>query len=166
MKWSEIKWSDVKWSEVNEAKWGGMRWSEVQYREGGLVFMEKVYRSSKWWEVKDWGQSVSELMNEKKQLQETVLSYLGIFTFCTCCILICLLFIVASFKLSLCNCCWLAVCIVVVVLCVLLSYVYLLYYVSIAGFYFRCRTAGYKSVFGRSCERPPRHRFFLVSLCL
>ena len=118
MKWSEIKWSDVKWSEVNEAKWGGMRWSEVQYREGGLVFMEKVYRSSKWWEVKDWGQSVSELMNEKKQLQETVLSYLGIFTFCTCCILICLLFIVASFKLSLCNCCWLAVCIVVVVLCV------------------------------------------------
>ena len=34
-----------------------------------------------------------------------------------------------------CNCCWLAVCIVVVVLCVLLSsYVYLLYYVCIAVF--------------------------------
>ena len=33
-------------------------------------------------------------------------------------------------------------------------------------FYFRCRTAGQKSVFGRSCDRPPRHRFFLVSLCL
>ena len=33
-------------------------------------------------------------------------------------------------------------------------------------FYFRRRTAGYKSVFGRSCDRPPRHRFFLVSLCL
>jgi len=33
-------------------------------------------------------------------------------------------------------------------------------------FYFICRTAGYKSVFGRSCERSPRHRFFLVSLCL
>ena len=32
--------------------------------------------------------------------------------------------------------------------------------------YFRFRTAGYKSVFGRSCDRPPRHRFFLVSLCL
>ena len=29
-------------------------------------------------------------------------------------------------------CCWLTVCIVVVVLCVLLSYVYLLYYVCIA----------------------------------
>ena len=39
---------------------------------------------------------------------------------------------VASFKLSLCNCFWLTVCIVVVVLCVLLSYVYLLYYVGIA----------------------------------
>ena len=33
-------------------------------------------------------------------------------------------------------------------------------------FYFRCRTASYKSVSGRSCDRPPRHRFFLVSLCL
>jgi len=33
-----------------------------------------------------------------------------------------------------CNCCWLTVCIVVVVLCVLLSYVYLLYYVGIAVF--------------------------------
>ena len=33
-----------------------------------------------------------------------------------------------------CNCCWLAVCIVVALLCVLLSYVYLLYYVCIAVF--------------------------------
>jgi len=33
-----------------------------------------------------------------------------------------------------CNCCWLTVCIVAVVLCVLLSYVYLLYYVGIAVF--------------------------------
>jgi len=32
----------------------------------------------------------------------------------------------------LCNCCWLTVCILVVVLCVLLSYVYLLYCVGIA----------------------------------
>ena len=45
---------------------------------------------------------------------------------------------------------------------VLLSYVYLLYFF----FYFRRRTAGQKSVFGRSCDRSPRHRFFLVSLCL
>jgi len=33
-------------------------------------------------------------------------------------------------------------------------------------FYFRCRTAGEKSVFGRSCDRLPRHKFLLVSLCL
>jgi hypothetical protein len=33
-------------------------------------------------------------------------------------------------------------------------------------FYFRCQTAGYKSAFGRSCDRPSRHRFFLVSLSL
>ena len=55
--------------------WSGMRWSELQYKEGGgeeWVLMEKVYRSSKWWEVKDWGEYVSELMIVKKQLQETV----------------------------------------------------------------------------------------------
>jgi len=35
-----------------------------------------------------------------------------------------------------CNCCWLAVCIVVVFLCVFLSsYVYLLYYVCIVVFF-------------------------------
>ena len=50
-----------------------MRRSEVRSigKGGGRVFMEKVYRSSKWWEVKDWGESVSELMIKKKQLQET-----------------------------------------------------------------------------------------------
>ena len=35
---------------------------------GGRVFMEKVYGSSKWWEVKDWGESVSELMIGKKTI--------------------------------------------------------------------------------------------------
>ena len=125
---------------MNEGKWSGMRWSEVQYRgEGGRVFMEKVYRSSKWWEVKDWGESLSELMIVKKSNCKklyTVLSCLGVFTFCTCCkILICLVCFVAGVKLFLCNCCWLTVCIVVVILCVLLSsYVYLLYYVGIAVF--------------------------------
>jgi len=34
------------------------------YREGGT--MEKVYRSSKWREVKEWGESVIELMIVKK----------------------------------------------------------------------------------------------------
>ena len=51
--------------------------------------------------------------------------------------------------------------------------VWRLYYVCIAVFTldarllaFSCCSAGYKSVFGRSCDRPPWHRFFLVSLCL
>ena len=44
----------------------------------------------------------------------------------------CVLLLVLSCLL--CNCCWLTVCIVVVFLCVLLSYVYLLYYVCIAVF--------------------------------
>ena len=57
-----------------------------------------------------------------------------LYTFCTCCILICLVCFVASLNCLLCNCCWLTVCIVEVVLCVLLSYVYLLYYVCIAVF--------------------------------
>jgi len=74
------------------------KWSESE------VFMEKVYRSSKWWDVKNWGESVSELMTVKKNNYKklyTVLSCLGVFTFCTCCkILICLVCFVASFKLS------------------------------------------------------------------
>ena len=44
----------------------------------GQVFMEKFYRSSKWWEVTDWSESVSELgigeKNNNKKLY-TVLSY-------------------------------------------------------------------------------------------
>ena len=50
---------------------------------GGQVYMEKVCRSSNWWEVKDWGESVSELIIKKDNykklyivLQETVLSTL------------------------------------------------------------------------------------------
>ena len=44
--------------------------------------MEKVYNSSKWWEVKGWVETVSE-WDLKKQLQETVLStlLLGCFYF-------------------------------------------------------------------------------------
>ena len=42
----------------------------------------------------------------------TVLFYLGVFTICTCCILICLACIVASFKLS---------CVGVVILCVFVA---------------------------------------------
>ena len=72
--------------------------------------------------MKDWGESVSELMIGEKQLQETVRSIvlLGCFYLLyMLCSSLCRLFF-ASFKLCLCNCCWLPVCIVVVVLCVLL----------------------------------------------
>jgi len=58
----------VKWTKQSEVEWGEVKCA-VQGEGGGRVFMEKVYRSSKWWEVKDWGESVSELMIEKKQLQ-------------------------------------------------------------------------------------------------
>ena len=88
--------------------------------------------------MKDWGESASELMIVKKKniykKLYTGLSCLGVFTFCTCCILIRLGCFIPSFKLSLGNCCWLTVRIVVVDLCVLLSYVYLLYYVCIVFF--------------------------------
>ena len=52
--------------------------------------------------MKNWGESVSELMIGKKNYKKlyAVLSYLGVSTFCTCCILICLVCIVASFKLT------------------------------------------------------------------
>ena len=48
-------------------------------------------------------------------------------------------------------CCTCLVCIVVI-LCVLVLCVS-------CCFYFRCQTAGQKSVFGRSCDRIPRHRY-------
>ena len=60
----------------------------------------------------------------------------------------------------------LTVCIVVVVLCIVVILCVFVVLCVNCCFYFKCRTAGYRSVFGRSCDRPPRHRFFLVSLCL
>ena len=122
LKWSVAKWNKVKWSERSKVKWNEVKWTAVQGKGGGRVFMEKVYRSSKWWEVKDWGESVSELMIGKNNYKKlyTVLSYLGVSTICTCCILTRLVCFVASFKLSWCNCCWLTVCIVVVVCVVIL----------------------------------------------
>ena len=79
------------------------------------------------------------------------------------------LFIISLVRQSASTCFGQTVCIVVVDLCVLLSYVYLLYYVCSVFFcfffYFKCRTAGYRSILGRSWDRPPWHRFCLVSLC-
>ena len=81
--------------------------------------------------MKGWGESVSELMIKKNSYKKlyTVLFYLGVFNFCTCCIQICIVCFVASFKLC---CVWLLLvgrvyfcsCLVYV----LLSYVYLFYF--------------------------------------
>ena len=57
---SEVQWSEVKWTKQSEAEWGEVKCSIG--REEELVLMEKVCKSSKWWEVKDWGESVSELV--------------------------------------------------------------------------------------------------------
>ena len=89
--WSVAKWNKVKWTKQSEVEWGEVKCG-IEKGGGEQVFMEKVYRGSKWWEVKDWSENLSELMigkNNYKKLH-TVLSYLGVFTFCTCCILICL----------------------------------------------------------------------------
>ena len=53
------------------------------------------------------------------------------------------------------------------ILCIfLVLYVYLLYYVCIAALTLDDGLLARSQYFGRSCDRPPRHRFFLVSLCL
>ena len=131
----------MKWT-----KWSGMRWSEVQYREGGGVFMEKVYRTGKWWEVMECVESVSEWMigGETYKKLYTALSYLDVFTFYTC-ILICLMRIVVSFKLS---CVWLLLigrvycCSCLVCIFVILCVFVVLFAHCLFFFYFRCRTAG------------------------
>ena len=122
----------------------------------------------------------------------TILSQLllvGSVYFCSCLVCIVVAVLCVLLQLSCLNFCSSFVCIVVVVLCVLLqlwcvflqlSCVYccscllcivvilcLFVVVCVYGcFYFRCRTAGLKSVFGRSCDRPSQHLFFLDSLCL
>jgi len=55
--WSVTKWNKVKWSERSEVEWGKVKCS-IGKGGGKRFFMEKVYRSSKWWEVKDCGESV------------------------------------------------------------------------------------------------------------
>ena len=56
-------------------------------------------------------------------------------------------------------CSWL---VYVVIVCV---FVVLFFVCFLTLLYFKFRTAGYRSVLGRFCDRPSRHRFFLVSLC-
>ena len=73
----------VEWTKQSEVEWG-----EVKCNIGrgggdgtGRVFMEKVYRSSKWWEVKDWGESVSELMTVKKNNYKKLYTVLSCWVF-------------------------------------------------------------------------------------
>jgi len=80
--------------------------------------------------VKDWGESVSELMivnNKKNNYMKLYIGFscLGVFTFCTCCILICLVCFVASLSCLLGNCCWLTVCIVILCVFVVLFFLIL-----------------------------------------
>ena len=120
VKWTEMKWSDVKWSEV--------KWSEEHCTEGGRneTLWEKFIWVVKWWEVKGWGESVSTICvgkNTRNCIQYFLT--LVLFTFCICCILRCLVYIVVSCL----------VCIVVTLCVFALLCVY-------CCFYFRCRTAG------------------------
>ena len=105
----------------------------LPYRYCCIILRTILHNAAKC--VLHWGESVSELMiKKKKQLQETVLSYLCVFKFCTCSILICLLCTVASIKLCCVYCCSWVVCV--------LSYVYFLYHVCIAVFFYFTLGAG------------------------
>ena len=89
-----------------------------------------------------------------KKTLETIQSTFFVFLmriFVNCICLACIVFIFCVFVYLICICFTLCVFVILCVYCCS---------------YFRCRTAGQKSVSGRSCDRPPRHRFFLVSLFL
>ena len=108
---------------------------------------------------------INDLKRNNYKKLYTVLSCLGDLPFVrvVCLLVSCVLLLVLSCLL--CDCCCLTVCILVFFVCVVILCVF----VVLCGhciFYFRCPTAGWKSVFGRSYDRPPRHRFLLVSLCL
>ena len=78
----------------------------------------------------------------------------------------CLPLYMLYFKMSCVYCCQLS-CVLLQLSCVYCCHLTCISCtVCVLLFFFRCRTAGQKSVFGRSCDRPPRHRFFFVSLCL
>jgi len=65
--WSVTKWNKAKWTKQSEVEWGEVKCSKGKGEgRGERVFMEKVFRSSMWWEVKDWGESKSELRIVKK----------------------------------------------------------------------------------------------------
>ena len=82
MECSDVQKSEEKWTKQSEVEWGEVKCSIGEAGEE-RVFIEKVYRSSKWWEVKDWGESVIDLMIVKKNNYKkyTVLSCLGVLPF-------------------------------------------------------------------------------------
>ena len=111
-----------------------VKWSEVQCREGKGV-KTRLYGKSlwvvKWWEVKGWGEKVSTVCvgrNTGNCIQYFLT--VGLFTFCTRCILSCLVCIVVSCLVVSCVVCIFVILCVFAVLCVYCC------------FYFRCRTAG------------------------
>ena len=80
------------------------------------------------------------------------------------CIYLACVVILCVFVYLICICCTLCVFVYLIcICCTLCVFVVLCVYCCS---YFRCQTAGQKSVPGRSCEQPPRHRVFLFSLCL
>jgi len=93
--------------------------------------------------MSDWGETVSEIMI-KKQLQETIYSTLLL----VCFYLLCMLY--SDLTCMYCHQFEVVLCVILLVWPVycwryivwVLPYVYLLYCVCIAVFYFRCRTAG------------------------
>ena len=80
-----------------------------------------------------------------------------LYLMCICCIL-------CVFVVLMCICCTL-MCICCTYVYLLCSYVYFLYYVCIAILTLDAGLLA-RGLSGRSCDRPPRHRFFSVSLCL
>jgi len=109
-------------------KWSEVTWSKVKCREGGKneTLWDKFIWVVKWWEVKGWGESVSEICVGKNT--GNCIQYfltLVLFTFRTCCILRCLVCILVS-----CLVCIVLILCIFAVLCVYCC------------FYFRCRTTG------------------------
>jgi len=89
------KRSKMKWKSSKSV----VKWNEVKCREGGKneTSWDKFIWVVKWREVKGWGENVSTICVGKNIRNCTCIQYfltLVLFTFCTCCILRCLVCIV------------------------------------------------------------------------
>ena len=88
------------------------------------------------------------------------LLYLGVFVVLLC------VFVVLLCVFVVLRCICLLLCVFVVLRCICFTVCVFFVLCVYCYSYLICRTAGQKSVSGRSCDRPPRHRFLSVSLCL